>query len=65
MTSIAGRCELNFPVQLNHIRIDEHPIVAIYAGAKRRIAALEQQLQNLQEAGTRQKSYVLTKFEQF
>lgn len=32
---------------------------ATYAGAKRRIAALEQQVQNLQEAGSKRKSYVM------
>lgn len=32
---------------------------ATYAGAKRRIAALELQLQNVQEAGSKRKSYVI------
>lgn len=31
---------------------------ATYAGAKRRIANLEQQLKTMQEAGTKRKSYV-------
>lgn len=31
---------------------------ATYAGAKRRIATLEQQLKTMQEAGTKRKSYV-------
>jgi hypothetical protein len=41
-----------------HGDLDEHPLVNAYAGAKRRIAALEQQIQNLQEAGVKRKSYV-------
>lgn len=32
---------------------------ATYAGAKRKIAMLEEQVQNLQEMGTKPKSYVL------
>lgn len=35
---------------------------ATYAGAKRRIAALEQQLQAYAEVGNKRKSYVLTCF---
>lgn len=35
---------------------DDTSIKAVYAGAKRRIATLEQQIQNLQEAGTKKKS---------
>ena len=31
-------------------QLDEHPLVTAYAGAKQRIAALEQQIQNLQDA---------------
>lgn len=34
-------------------RDDDASIKATYAGAKRRIAALEQQLKDLQEAGTK------------
>jgi hypothetical protein len=36
----------------------EDGIRATYAGAKRRIAALEQQLQNLKDAGSKRKLYV-------
>lgn len=50
--SFASYC----PNSLIH-SLDEHPVVSAYAGAKRRIAALEQQLQNLQEAGVKRKSY--------
>jgi hypothetical protein len=35
---------------------EEESLRATYAGAKRRIAALEQQLQALQDVGKRQKS---------
>jgi hypothetical protein len=34
------------------------PLLASYAGAKRRIAALEQQLQNLRDAGAKRKQLV-------
>jgi hypothetical protein len=34
----------------------ESNLTAVYAGAKRRIAALEQQLQNLKDAGVKRKS---------
>lgn len=37
----------------------EDELRVTYAGAKRRIAALEQQLQTLLEAGTKRKSYAL------
>lgn len=37
----------------------EDELRATYAGAKRRIAALEQQLQTLLEAGSKRKSYAL------
>lgn len=37
---------------------DDEPLTAIHAGAKRRIAMLEDQLANLQEAVTKRKSYV-------
>jgi hypothetical protein len=36
---------------------DNDEIHVTYAGAKRRIAALEQQLKDLQTAGTKQKLY--------
>lgn len=36
---------------------------ATYAGAKRRIAALEQQVLNLQEAGSQRKKYVVQNYE--
>lgn len=36
---------------------------ATYAGAKRRIAALEQQVLNLQEAGSQRKKYVIYNYE--
>lgn len=32
---------------------------ALYAGAKRRIASLEQQIQTLQQVGSKRKSYVI------
>ena len=43
----------------NHLPDDEDPVRVAYAGAKRRIAALEDKLQALQEEGTRRKSQVL------
>jgi hypothetical protein len=35
---------------------EDTDIHAVYAGAKRRIAALEQQLQNIKDAGPKRKS---------
>lgn len=44
---------------LNGSANEEHASLRVtYAGAKRRIAALEQQLKTLQEIGTKRKSYV-------
>lgn len=40
---------------------DDASLLATYAGAKRRIAALEQQLKSLQETGTKPKSCVINK----
>jgi hypothetical protein len=40
----------------NHSSETEESLRTTYAGAKRRIAVLEQQLQTLQEAGTKRKS---------
>lgn len=37
---------------------DDSLLQATYAGAKRRIATLEQQLKTLQEAGTKRKSCI-------
>lgn len=44
----------------NPVNEDDAPdsLRATYAGAKRRIATLEEQLKNLQEAGTKRKSCV-------
>lgn len=39
---------------------DDEQLRATYAGAKRRIAALELQLQTYQEAGSKRKKYVLS-----
>jgi hypothetical protein len=36
---------------------DAHPLATAYAGAKRRIAALEEQIQNFEQAGEKCKSY--------
>jgi len=43
----------------NHDPQTEDSLRATYAGAKRRIAVLEQQLQALHEAGTKRKSQVV------
>jgi hypothetical protein len=37
--------------------LDEHPLATAYAGAKWRISALEQQIENIQQAGEKRKSY--------
>lgn len=37
---------------------NENDMRATYVGAKRRIATLEEQLQNLRDAGSKRKSYV-------
>lgn len=45
----------------NPMNSAEEPSTALqatYAGAKRKILALEMQVQNLQEAGSKRKSYV-------
>lgn len=44
---------------------DDDELRATYAGAKRRIAALELQLQTYAEAGTKRKSYVIISFYRF
>jgi hypothetical protein len=36
---------------------DAHPLATAYAGAKWHIAALEEQIQNFQQAGEKRKSY--------
>jgi hypothetical protein len=41
---------------------DNEDILATYAGAKRRIAALEQQLESLQDTSAKRKSYDLHVF---
>lgn len=41
---------------------EDEELRATYAGARRRIAALEQQLQAFSEIGNKRKSYVLTCF---
>lgn len=41
---------------------EDEELRATYAGARRRIAALEQQLQAYSEVGSKRKSYVLTCF---
>jgi hypothetical protein len=45
------------PTQQIQEDLQEEQIAATYAGAKRRIAALEQQLRALQEGGPKRKSY--------
>jgi hypothetical protein len=46
--------QISTPNQAN----GEDNMRATYAGAKRRIAALEEQLQNLRDAGSKRKLYV-------
>lgn len=45
----------------NTDQLDETAVLsaATHAGAKRRIAVLEDQIQNLKEAGNKRKSYVM------
>jgi len=54
---IPGQCPSPTPEDLQ-----DEQIAATYAGAKRRIAALEQQLRTLQEGGPKRKSYVSSFF---
>lgn len=52
-----GRADLPDP------ETEPNTLQATYAGAKRRIAALEQQLVNLQEAGSQRKKHVACIYE--
>jgi hypothetical protein len=61
MTSISGEYLLPDAQHAPHAHkyVDEHPMATAYAGARRRIAALEEQLQNIQDTGKKRKTYAL------
>jgi hypothetical protein len=61
MTSISGEYLLPDAQHTPHAHkyVDEHPMATAYAGARRRIAALEEQLQNIQDTGKKRKTYAL------
>jgi hypothetical protein len=47
---------------MNPSHPDDDNLRTTYAGAKRRIAALEEQLQNMKDAGSKCKSYCVNPF---
>jgi hypothetical protein len=59
MTSISGEYLLPDAQHAPHAHkyVDEHPMATAYAGARRRIAALEEQLQNIQHQENPRFSY--------